>query len=123
MLGDEDDYANAYGTPQWNDDGLIIRISQDTYKITYDPDTSEWWIHNNNVQKRGLGAYEAVKMERNRRFQNIFGENGTIIAAKEGGQLEKENSEFKQWVANGPASSEDAAGVKTDDADEIMGGT
>ena len=131
MLGDEDEYTNAYGSPQWNDDNLIIRIGQENYHILYDPGTSEWWVHNPTVRKRGLGAAEELRKERSLRYQDLFGEKGKLIVAKDGGDgLEKEAEDFKRWIRDGP-SADDDGNIKTatkteenqDDVDETMGGT
>ena len=122
MLGDEEDYNNAYGSPQWNEDGLTIRISQENYHILYDPGTSEWWIHNNSIRKKGLGAYQEVQNARNQKYQDLFGEKGKFITAKEGDQLEKKNEEFNEWVHGHSAAAEEE-GEKVNDGDESMGGT
>ena len=121
MLDDEDDYNNLYGSPQWNEDGLILRISQDNYHLLYDSGTSEWWIHNTAVRKRGLGGYEDVQKERTRKFETLFGKDGALMIAKAGDRFEKESAEFQQWIQNGPSSDGDGNGDTIDD--EIMGGT
>lgn len=119
MLADDEDYANAYGSPQWNEDGLIIRVIPGNYHIQYDPDTYEWWVHNNHVRKRGLGAYDEASTERKANFQRMFGENGTLMTRKEGAKLDEANEEFRQWINDGPADVRHGAR----DADEVMGGT
>jgi len=119
MLGDEDDYTNAYGTPQWNEDGLVVRISQDNYHLLYDPATSDWWVHNNGVRKRGLGAYEELQKGRNEKFETLFGEKGTLAVTKFGDQFETEHAKLKQGVQNGAWG--DDKGVH--DIDEVMSGT
>ncbi len=123
MLADEDDYTNAYGSPQWNDEGLVIRISQESYHILYDPGTSEWWVHNNTVRKRGLGAQEELHNERSQKYKDLFGGKGKLMAAREGDRLEKANEEFKHWVHDGPPAGTNTEIGKADDADETMGGT
>jgi len=119
MLGDEDDYTNAYGTPQWNEDGLVVRISQDNYHLLYDPATSDWWVHNNAVRKRGLGAHEEVQKERSEKFDTLFGNKGTLAVTKSGDQFEVEDAKFKQGIQNGAWG--DNEGVH--DGDGIMSGT
>lgn len=118
MLGDEDDYTNAYGTPQWNEDGLVVRISQDNYHLLYDPATCDWWVHNNAVRKRGLGAHEEVRKERNEKFDTLFGEKGTLAVTKCGDQFEAENATFKQGIRNGVWGDNDSV----HNGDGIMGG-
>lgn len=119
MLADDEDYTNAYGSPQWNEDALIIRVIPGNYRIQYDPDTYEWWVHNNHVRKRGLGAYDEATKERKGKFQKMFGEKGTLMTEKEGAKLDEENEEFRQWISDGPASVRKQIG----DGDEFMGGT
>ena len=130
MLTDEEEYNNTYGIPQWNQDGLVITIqppahppnSPRAYKLLYEEYTSDWWVHNTLVRKRGLGAYEEVMKERKNKFNAMFGEKGTFVTEKSGTKLDKETEDFKRWIQDGPAAEPRAEGG-ADDADEIMGGT
>ena len=132
MLETEEEYINLYSSPQWNEDELVIRISPGNYKMLYDPGTSDWWVHNVRIRKRGMSACEEVCKERQEKFEQKFGEKGILIA--QGSELDKANADFKQWVQNGPvteASAGDDVNGKaddggldgTDDGDEVMGGT
>ena len=130
MLADEEEYNNTYGIPQWNQDGLVITIqppahppnSPRAYKLLYEEDTSDWWVHNDPVRKRGLGAYEEVIRERKGKFTALFGEKGTFIKEKSGSELEKETEDFKRWINNGPAAEPRPEGElnAADDRDEVM---
>ena len=125
-LGDDEDYINLYGNPQWNEDALVMRISPNSYHILYDPDTQEWFVHNIAVRKRGLGAYDEVRKERKENFARLFGENGTVISEIEGAKLDEDNEKYRRWIQNGPEGMKnDAAPQETGaaDGDEIMGGT
>ena len=156
MLADEEEYNNTYGIPQWNQDGLVITIqppahppnSPRAYKLLYEEYTSDWWVHNSSVRQRGLGAYEEVVKERKERFNDLFGQRGSLIQKdKSGTELEKETDAFERWIRDGPkdavAAVADAANsaanstaAVTDparpladgadephDVDEVMGGT
>ena len=136
MLADEEEYNNTYGIPQWNQDGLMITIqppahppnSPRAYKLLYEEYTSDWWVHNNHVQKRGLGAYGEVMQERKEKFSKMFGENGTLIKDKSGAELEQQTQDFKRWIQDAPATvaaeqRPDGTSEGVDDGDEIMGGT
>ncbi len=138
MLADEEEYNNTYGIPQWNQDGLVITIqppahppnSPRAYKLLYEEYTSDWWVHNNSVRKRGLGAYEEVAKERKEKFSALFGEKGTLIKERSGIELDKETESFKRWVQDGPAAElrsepgpDGADDDVHDDGDEVMGGT
>lgn len=119
VLADDEDYANVYGSPQWNEEGLVIRVIPGNYHIQYDPDTYEWWVHNNHVRKRGLGAYDEAIKDRRGRFQRMFGETGTLMTEKEGAKLDEENEEFRRWIIDGPVDARQGA----DNGDAVMGGT
>lgn len=133
MLADEEEYNNTYGIPQWNYDGLVIMIqppahppnSPRAYKLLYEEDTSDWWVHNNSVRKRGLGAYGEVVKERKEKFNAMFGAKGTFIEAKSGSDLDKENEGFQRWIQDGPAVQPrpEAGQDEAHDVDEVMGGT
>ena len=133
MLADEEEYNNTYGIPQWNQDGLVITIQPPThppnspraYKLLYEEYTSDWWVHNNSVRKRGLGAYGDVTKERKEKFNAMFGEKGTLMEEKSGSELEKETGDFERWIHDGPtAQAQTEGGVDAaNDADEVMGGT
>ena len=135
MLADEEEYNNTYGIPQWNQDGLVITIqppahapnSPRAYKLLYEEYTSDWWVHNNLVRKRGLGAYGEVTKERTEKFNAIFGQNGTLVKEVSGTELDKDTETFERWTRDGPAAKPLPGGVGTDgargDVDEVMGGT
>lgn len=121
---EDEDYANAYGSPQWNYDGLLIRIQPGSYKLEYkDADTNEWFVHNADIRKRGLGAYEEVGRERKEKFGRLFGERGSLLLESAGDEFEKEVEEYKRWIQYGPASAGKGGLDGADDADEVMGGT
>ena len=133
MLADEEEYNNTYGVPQWNQDGLVITIqppshppnSPRAYKLLYEEYTSDWWVHNNSVRKRGLGANGEVTKERKEKFTAVFGEKGTLIEEQSGSDLEKETRDFERWIREGPAAQAHSGGGNDAamDADEVMGGT
>ena len=136
MLADEEEYNNTYGVPQWNQDGLVIMIqppshppnSPRAYKLLYEEYTSDWWVHNNSVRKRGLGAYGEVEKERKEKFDAIFGEKGTLMEEQSGSAaLEKETRDFERWIRDGPTAAVQTHGEGGNDAavdaDEVMGGT
>lgn len=133
MLVDEEEYNNTYGIPQWNQDGLVITIqppahppnSPRAYKLLYEEYTSDWWVHNNLVRKRGLGAYGEVAKDRREKFSTLFGERGSFVKEISGADLDGETDAFKHWIRDGPAAESGVEGAVDggDDADEVMGGT
>ncbi len=131
MLADEEEYNNTYGIPQWNQDGLVITIqppahppnSPRAYKLLYEEYTSDWWVHNDSVRKRGLGAYDEVARERKEKFGAMFGRKGTFVTEKSGKGLEDETGEFERWIRDGPAAEKGLDGDGGVDEDEVVGGT
>ena len=129
MLADEEEYNNTYGIPQWNQDGLVITIqppahppnSPRAYKLLYEEYTSDWWVHNHSVRKRGLGAYEEVVKERKDKFDALFGARGSFIRDISGDELGKETDDFEQWIRDGPVVAEPRPEAG-EDGDEVMGG-
>ncbi|KAL6715952.1 Transcriptional regulatory protein sin3 [Lecanora helva] len=126
--GADRDDVDDDDAPQWNEDGLVIRIAQDNYHIIYDEGTCEWWVHSRGFRKKGLRGMEAVKRGRKRGFEHFFGDKGVLMTRREGEEnLGKEDEEFRKWIRDGPpdAEKEGGANVKTDagDEDEVMGGT
>ena len=132
LLESEEEYADYYGGPQWNEDELVLRITPNNYHILYDPGTSDWWVHNFHVTKRGLSAYEELKRERAEKFDQLFGEKGEIFAAMEGVDHAKASEEYRRWIQDGPVveagsesdgkSNGDAIDAANDDGDEVMAG-
>lgn len=120
VLGDEEDYNNVYGTPQWNEDGLVVRISQENYHLLYDPGTSDWWVHNAGVRSRGVKGYEEGRRERGERFRGLFGEKGRLVSG-EGEGFEEVNRRFKDRLKDG--MWEEGGEGPRGDGDEVMGGT
>ena len=73
-LDSEEDYGQAY-LPQWNEDGLIIRIAMNNYHILYEPGTTDWWVHDHQVRQRGMTGAEALRQLRKRGFEERFVHN------------------------------------------------
>ena len=108
MLDTEEEYTRVY-TPQWNEDGLVIRISANNYHMQYDPLTHDWWVHNAAVQKRGLEGRIRMKDERKQKFQEKFELNNTWMVGKSVEDVDEINQEYRQWIDHGPKSEKDTA--------------
>jgi paired amphipathic helix protein Sin3a len=122
MLDTEDEYTRVY-TPQWNEDGLVIRISSNNYHMLYDPLTQDWWVHNAAVQKRGLQGEAVLKDERKQKFEEKFVLNNAWMVGKSVEEVDQINQEYRRWVTEGPkAATEPPADVANQPAgtDEAM---
>lgn len=131
-LESADDY-NLIFIPQWNEDGLSIRISPSNYHITYDEGSKDWWVHEKQVRRRGLRGMDEVREERRGKFQEKFVMNVQWMAGMSKDEVDRRNESFRKWVNEGPAATSEAEGEGTlgdekaqevkADVDEVMAGT
>lgn len=124
VLETEEEYNTLY-TPQWNEDGLVIRISPATYSIVYEAQTQDWWIHDEEVRRRGLGGMDEVRRERKSKFEGLFGAEGIWAKALGVGEKEDLETKFKNLVGK-PALLKPATGLETEKVgggDDVMSGT
>lgn len=121
----------TYEPPLWSEDGLIVRISPNSYNMLYDPGTADWWAHSPRSCKRGLGAYEEVREARKRGFEAFVGDREKNEWMRETGEEEirKVKEAYESWIRDGPPPPvEDEVEVEggldgANERDEIMGGT
>jgi paired amphipathic helix protein Sin3a len=115
-----EDYSQVY-LPQWNEDGLVVRIALNSYHLLYDPETFDWWVHDDKVRIRGLKGLKEFIEERNRRFEMKFVEKAPWKNGMTPNEIDETLSGFTKWYGNtvdaAPVSSVDAAKF-----DEIMSG-
>ena len=119
----EEQYSQTY-LPQWNEDGLIVRICANNYHLLYDADTSDWWVHDAKVRRKGLSGEDQIRNERRSKFQDKFVEHGNWTNGLSAEDIEEANSRFRSLAggsirtdegqaANGnvPRMEESATGV------------
>ena len=105
----EDELNNLY-LPQFNEDGLIMRIKPETYEICFrDPGTSDWFLHDLVVEKRGTSGMEEVKRERKARFGEKWGLNSPWIKGMTRTEVNTTNEKFRKWVDEGPEAGKEEA--------------
>ena len=66
----EEDFSKAY-TPQWNHDGLTVKVCPNSYHLLWDEGT-DWFFHDAQVTKRGQTGMAALSQERKDRFVEKF---------------------------------------------------
>ncbi|KAI4101267.1 MAG: hypothetical protein L6R37_005009 [Teloschistes peruensis] len=97
----EEELSKSY-LPAWSDEGLIARISSETYRISFnDTGTEDRWLHRPQVQMRGLQQMEEATNERKRKTWEKFGSSSSWM--KELGEVEVEElkDRFQKSVAEG----------------------
>lgn len=106
LLETEEEYSRVY-TPQWNADGLVIRINANNYHMQYEPHTQDFWVHDKVVRQRGMDRMEEAKEQRKTRFRRKFGGDSAAwmrVLTKE--EADKVNEDFKEWVKGDGVSAE-----------------
>ena len=107
-LDSEAEYGKTY-LPQWNEDGLVVRIAANNYRILYDPGTTDWWVHDEKVRMRGSSGAEELKMERKKKFMEKFSSNTAWMAAMGKDEVDEIRSKYTQWVNDGSAAPKESA--------------
>ena len=123
-LDSEEDYGQAY-LPQWNEDGLTIRIAMNNYHILYDPGTADWWIHDDHVRRRGMTGAEVLKQLRKKVFEEKFVHNtnwmGELSQEDVDGYIESYSNMIKGESKSTMAKVEGSR-TSIDAKDEVMTG-
>ena len=95
----EEQYSQTY-LPQWNEDGLIVRICANNYHLLYDAGTSDWWVHDEKVRRRGLRGAEQLRKERKQKFEDKFVTHPSWMDHMNPAQVEEISLNFKQLVGD-----------------------
>ncbi|KAI9680103.1 MAG: Transcriptional regulatory protein sin3 [Caeruleum heppii] len=97
---------------------LEMRICVNTYKILWEPHTSDWFVHKAKEPGSGEGEgidMDRVKEKRNKKFEEKFITSNAWMQSLNPAEVEKTKEEYQQWVAEG--SAEDKSGVSNAGAD------
>ena len=97
----EEELNNSF-LPAWNDEGLIARINPETYRIIFnDPWTSDRWLHQPQVQKKGLKSMQEATKERKKRMEEKFGVNSLWMKNMGKPEADRINEEFQKSIKEG----------------------
>lgn len=119
-----EEYNRLYKSPQHNQDGLTIRISQETYRVMFEKGSAEWFVHDDVLRRRGLSGMREVTEERARKFRERFVVGPEWIKGL--GREEVEQAE--RWIKGGTREeevspqNEGAVDEAKMDQDEVMTG-
>lgn len=128
MLDSLEEYERVYSNPQYNHDGLQIRIPSENYHIIYGPSSSEWFVQDDAVRKMGLSGLQEAKEERKRKFEEKFVANPRWMDGMSKEDVEKTVEEANRWIrgrAGGEEEKEPPQGDQAGDdtqQDEVMTG-
>lgn len=113
----EEELNKSY-LPAWNDEGLIARINPETYRIAFnDAWTADRWLHQPQVQMKGLKGMQEATKERKKRMDEKFGLKSLWMKDMSKAQVDKINEEFRESINNGFSASATLAGQQPDDED------
>ena len=123
-LDTEEDYGQNY-LPQWNEDGLTVRVGWN-YRIVYDADTTDWWVHDEKVRRRGLKGAASLGRERNRIFEEKLVRNPSWAHGMSADQVAHSTRQYLRLVTGGTAppggATSDVQEASRSRSDELMGG-
>lgn len=107
--------------PLHAEENLTITISP-KYRMLWDPNTSENWVHDDKVRAIGTKGMSALIEDRKAKFEEKFVKNAKWMADMNFDDVNKKKAEFNNLV-QGEVSSEQAPAPPANlDDDEIMGG-
>ena len=125
-LETEEEYSQTY-LPQWNEDGLSIRIAANNYHLLYDPGTADWWVHDGKVRQRGLNGAAALRKERNQLFEGKFVQNPAWMKEMDKTAVEEVLRKYEELLGDGTVTglemTEDNQPTADVTVDEVMTGT
>lgn len=87
-------------------ENLIIRICVNSFKMTFQRNTSEFFVYNDTNGE----ALERKKEARNEKFEEKFERNNKWMKGLSQGQVQKVKEDFQKWVVDGvvPGSESEA---------------
>ncbi|KAL8720502.1 MAG: hypothetical protein Q9225_002655 [Loekoesia sp. 1 TL-2023] len=113
----EEELNRSY-LPAWNDEGLVARINPETYRIAFnDAWTADRWLHQPQVQMKGLKGMQEATRERKKRMNEKFGLKSLWMKDMSKAQVDKINEEFRKSINDGFSASATLAGQQPDDED------
>ncbi|KAL8704550.1 MAG: hypothetical protein Q9201_002285 [Fulgogasparrea decipioides] len=97
----EEELSKSY-LPAWVDEGLIVRINPESYRIGFnDPGTADRWLHQPQVQLRGLKKMQEATNERKRRVWEKFGSDSSWTKEMGKDEVDRIKEEFRGFVTEG----------------------
>ncbi|KAL8842559.1 MAG: hypothetical protein Q9170_000513 [Blastenia crenularia] len=97
----EEEFSKSY-LPAWIDEGLIARISPETYRISYnDAWTADRWLHRRQMQMKGMKGMQEATKERKRRMDAMFGAHALWMKDMSQAEADKTNDDFRKAISEG----------------------
>ena len=93
----EDDASKVYLPMEYNE-GLTVRIAPNNYRLLWERNTTDWWVHQERARARGLKGAEALGQERKAKFEQRFVENPKWVEALGPEEVEKVKRDFQESV-------------------------
>jgi len=129
VLDTLEEYNCMYSNPQHNQDGLLMKIHAGSYKLQYEKNSADWFVHDDVVRRMGLSGMQDMKEERKRKFVEKFVTNPKWMAEMSKEEVQKKLEETRLWIEGGVKASKevalpqnDGAGDEKTEQDEVMTG-
>lgn len=106
-----------------------MKIHAGSYKLQYEKNSADWFVHDDVVRRMGLSAMQEVKEERKRKFGEKFVTKPKWMAETSKEEVQKKLEETRLWIEGGVVAGKeeallqkDGAGDEKTEQDEVMTG-
>jgi len=109
----EDADMENHTLPAFSTEKLEMKVSPLNYRLMWEPDTTEVFVHNKEVQTRGLSGMDALREQRKARFQAKFVDLPSWSHDMSAEDVEKVKADYKSWVSGRDLKEEAKAEAET----------
>lgn len=106
-----------------------MKIHAGNYKLQYEKNSADWFVHDDVVRRMGLSGMQDVKEERKRKFAEKFVTKPKWMAGASKEEVQKKLNETRLWMKGGYVPDKEEALLQNDEAgdekteqDEVMTG-
>ena len=89
--------------PDFSEEKLILKVSPINYRLMWDPESSEWFMHGRKAVRRGMSGMESLRKQRNTAFNAKFVDSPAWAVGLGAEAVEKVKADYKAWVTGRPS--------------------
>ena len=108
----EEDFNRDYH-PLIGEEGLEVRIAPNTYRISYEQNTTDWWIQDRRTQAKGLRAVLAADELRRSKFEEKFVKNAKWMKNLSLDEVNQMKADYNRLAQVEGATSEETVPAAT----------
>lgn len=125
---DAQEQFDRYFATLSHQEGLVVRVAPDNYRLIYDAGTSEAFLRNRQDRydskriERWQAEKQSVKDDRKQAFQEKFLMNTPWMKGRSQEEVESVNEQFQSWLHKGPSATTSTVDVAPKENDIEMSG-